>query len=461
MPSLLEAIDKKYGRDEEDDFGVDHLPIAIYVPKKSPRNCIPSLLVLNDCDIESAGDEQELKSKCHSVEDLDLAQNKLSRWREIFGILTQMPRVRFVNLSFNNLQEELSTVQTDPFPFLKNLVLNGTHIDWASVRKLLRLLPNLEELHLSLNGYNSIDLDEMVSETEVKTMQHNSVKKLHFTGNPITSWSEVCKLGTAFCNLESLVLAKCPLRSLERVSSGSGSTSSDSDDCQSGRSESECESSPRVESPHNRFRHLRFLNLNGTLLASWDDVDRLSRFPALNCLRIQNCPLFEFPQEYTEHERRQLLIARLPNVHTLNGGGLIDEEEREDAERAFIRYYMDKPESDRPERYNDLVAIHGKLDPLVQIDLSPEKRVKVKLTCGETSEVRSIVVYQTVQELKQKLEAFANIPVAKMRLFYVDQDMKAIMGPEEMRFPNKQLYSYNLCSGDEIIIDSKLRAGNN
>jgi len=56
------------------------------------------------------------------------------------------------------------------------------------------------------------------------------------------------------------------------------------------------------------------------------------------------------PREYTEHERRQLLIARLPNVETLNGGGVISSQEREDAERAFIRYYMDKPEADRPER---------------------------------------------------------------------------------------------------------------
>ena len=57
------------------------------------------------------------------------------------------------------------------------------------------------------------------------------------------------------------------------------------------------------------------------------------------------------PREYTEHERRQLLIARLPNVETLNGGGVISSQEREDAERAFIRYYMDKPEADRPERW--------------------------------------------------------------------------------------------------------------
>ena len=37
-------------------------------------------------------------------------------------------------------------------------------------------------------------------------------------------------------------------------------------------------------------------------------------------------------------------------MSTLNGGGEIGVEEREDAERAFIRYYMDKSESDRPER---------------------------------------------------------------------------------------------------------------
>lgn len=88
------------------------------------------------------------------------------------------------------------------------------------------------------------------------------------------------------------------------------------------------------------------------------------------------------------------MIARLPYIQTLNGGGVITAEEREDAERAFIRYYMDRPESDRPERYNELVAIHGKLDLLVNIDLRPEKRVKVTFTYGDTSEVRSVDVYR-------------------------------------------------------------------
>lgn len=48
-----------------------------------------------------------------------------------------------------------------------------------------------------------------------------------------------------------------------------------------------------------------------------------------------------------------------------------------------------------------------------------------------------------------------NIPAAKMRLFYVDQDLRDIQGPEEMKYPHKQLYSYNISTGDEIIIDQK------
>lgn len=62
---------------------------------------------------------------------------------------------------------------------------------------------------------------------------------------------------------------------------------------------------------------------------------------------------------------------------------------------------------------------------------------------------------RTVVDLKNRLERMVNIPAAKMRLFYVDQDLRDIQGPEEMKYPHKQLYSYNISTGDEIIIDQK------
>lgn len=52
-------------------------------------------------------------------------------------------------------------------------------------------------------------------------------------------------------------------------------------------------SETQSDSAHSSFRHLKFLNLNNTLLSTWDDIDSLARFPALQCLRVLGCPLFE------------------------------------------------------------------------------------------------------------------------------------------------------------------------
>ncbi|KAL5244492.1 hypothetical protein ACI65C_011902 [Semiaphis heraclei] len=455
MPSLLEAIVEKYECFEDDTF--DQMPIAIYVPRKNPRNMIPNLLVLNDCDIDSAGQESDLRDKCQGVEELDLAQNCLSRWSEIFKILHIMPRLKFANLSFNNLSSDINSAvevcddTEETYPCLKSIVLNSTNITWRSFRHILKRIPMVEEIHLSMNNYDVIDLDD---DDNCQHIQMPSVKRLHFTGNPVSTWSEVCKLGRAFPNLESLVLAECPLQSLM--------TPPPSPDTHLGllsypRQGSEfCNMT--LDSPHDAFRHLRFLNLNRTLIRTWDDVDILGRFPALRYLRIQGCPIFEENserQEYTEHERRQLLIARLTCIQTLNGGAEITADDREDAERFLIRYYMDKPENERPERYYELVQIHGKLDPLVNIDLTPESKVQVKIICGDKCEQHILDVYQTVNELKQKLEKFSCIPAHRMRVFYMDQHVCSVIGPEEMKFPNKRLYSYNIIKGDQIIVDSK------
>ncbi|XP_041981156.1 tubulin-specific chaperone cofactor E-like protein isoform X2 [Aricia agestis] len=452
MPTLLEALERKYGAKGEANPSIDDMPVAIFVPKRSPRLSVPTLLVLNDCDIDRAGDAIALADKCADVVELDIAKNKLSDWEEVFAILEQTPRVRFLNLSFNRLTAQLQAAQAlqPRWDSLSNLVLNSTYVGWQSVHGLLKALPALEELHLSLNEYSHINLsgkdvnEKDVCETcsrlnaDVQEPVHKQLKKLHFSGNPVSSWREISKLGYAFPNLETLLVNECPITTLEP------------DPCE------KCDDSNGNKECHDAFPHLRFLNLNNTGLATWDEVDRLAKFPALKNLRVQGWPLWE-RFESTEHERRLLLVARLPHIRTLNGGGAVPPEERDAAERAFIRYYMEKAEADRPDRYWELVGIHGKLDPLVSVDLRPEKRVQITFTCGDVSEVRTVDVYRTVSDLKTRLERLAGFPASKMRLFYVDQELRDSQGPEEMKIPSKQLYSYNIRSGDEIIIDSKLK----
>lgn len=480
MPTLLEALEEKYGLTDQKEK-LDETLVSIFVPKLPPRLSVPELLILNDCDIDKAGEPEDLRRKCCTVKELDLAQNKLEKWDEVFEILSHMPRVEFVNLSLNRLGGPVEVPQPCRMNRLRSLVLNNTKLEWYGVESLLQMLPVLEELHLSLNEYTHVLLDTVTGDNEKsnltraisidgkachcqqdnsqekpqsshilrrnlsegsiykKTDAHTGVRKLHLTGNHISDWAEICRVGRLFPNLEALVLADCPIKSLHPLENDEDQSSSTS--TQSAKS-------------HEHFKSLTLLNLSNAKIDSWDDIDRIAQFPALKNLRVQCWPLWD-KCDSTEHERRQLLIARLPKIEILNGGDVIGSVEREDAERSFIRYYLDKPESDRPERYFELVAVHGKLDPLINIDLRPERRVKITFTYGESSEERTVDVYRTVVDLKSRLERIIGLPASKMRLFYVDQDLRDLQGLEEMKYPHKRLYSYNIRSGDEIIIDQK------
>ena len=74
----------------------------------------------------------------------------------------------------------------------------------------------------------------------------------------------------------------------------------------------------------------------------------------LSPLENQEQLYFFWFKEIAEKQRRQQLISRLPNIQCLNGTP-ISESEREDAERAFLRLYMDCDE--KPSRWeNKLIS---------------------------------------------------------------------------------------------------------
>ncbi|GFQ75466.1 tubulin-specific chaperone cofactor E-like protein [Trichonephila clavata] len=185
------------------------------------------------------------------------------------------------------------------------------------------------------------------------------------------------------------------------------------------------------------------------LLNDWKDIDRLNHFKKLEDIRLQGIPVLD---ALSELERRQHLIAYLPSVIRLNGSAIL-QKEREDSERAFIRFFLS--EDERPKRFYELEAIHGKLDPLVDVDLSPKKTAQVFVHFCEEQSTLTVNLQQSVQELKATLSDKFGLRPAKMRLFYIDQDMKEFCGPDELRYNNRKLYSYQIRDGDEFLIDSK------
>lgn len=410
--TFVQVLSEKYNP-ENFPYGQGVGVVVLPRPPGSPvkdRLFLPSALVLNDSGISKAGDRQDIAASCAHVVELDLSHNQLNDWGEIGTIVSSIPHLDFLNLSMN----PLSGVQLEPnmaevFSRVRRLVLINTQVSWDTVHTLTQHTPELEELFLCLNGYNS------VSESQTPCP---SLRLLQITDNQLQDWAEVRKFGLLYPNLSTLVLAN---NSVDSV----GDTK---------------------ETLEHLFPNLRSINLNNSGLSKWIDIERLSFFPKLVEVKAKGIPLL---QSYSTEERRSLLLAQLPSVMVLNGGA-VSNGEREDAERFFIRYYQDCPEQERPERYRILVSKYGHLAPLAEVDLRP-RLTMVVVRWGDRVETVSLRLEQTVGDLKKHLKGLLQLPNG-MRLFYIDREMCSIFGPEELKCGTRALHSYGIRDGDEILV---------
>jgi len=421
MVTLQESIEEKYGEkeNEAEDFG---FIVFVSCSPEAKAGMFPPLMTLNDYNIETFGDFSDLGSKVRHVRELDLTDNLLSDWSEILNILSCLKSLTFLNLSNNLLSDPLDEEQNEikekldnsNFP-MRKLVLNGNNVPWSVVICLTKNMTKLDELHLSANN---------LANPGNLSIENENLKHLFLSCNPISDFDSVSLNLLSRCSsLQFLSLADCPIGSF-----------------------------PHLSDIENIPSGLHSLNVSTTKINNWLEVEKLRKFPGLNDLKIQGCP---FLDELNRKEKRMMLVARLPNVTVLNGGDMITKLEREDAERAFIRYFLDTPEEQRPSRWQELVDIHGLLDPLVNIDLSPDMNIKVCIYFKDQCREEHISVRQTVKQFKQTLHSYFGLPPANMRLWYYDQEMTKIAGPEEMKFANKELYTYNVIEGDYFVIDEK------
>ncbi|ETE64782.1 Tubulin-specific chaperone cofactor E-like protein, partial [Ophiophagus hannah] len=436
-----------------------HVPAT---PQGSPmkdRLNLPSVLVLNSCGITCAGDEKEIAAFCAHVSELDLSDNKLEDWHEVSKIVSNVPHLEFLNLSSNPLNlSVLERKYAGSFSGVRKLVLNNSKASWETVHTILQELPDLEELFLCLNDYNTVSCSPACC---------NSLKLLHITDNNLKDWTEIRKLGIMFPSLDTLVLANNSLSTIE-----------DSED-----------------SLARLFPNLRSISLHKSAfpffkagLHSWEDVDKLNSFPKLEEVRLLGIPLL---QPYTNEERRKLVIARLPSITKLNGSVIMDGE-REDSERFFIRYYMDFPQEEAPFRakhsspfsehsasvkagfVRDAGRNRGRfirppplppkilqtdrgsaLEKLAVVDLTPQSSAKVEVHFKDQVKEMNIRLDQTVAELKKELKTVVQLPISSMLVTYFDNEDP--FGPEELKYNSRALHSYGIRDGDKIYVDSKAK----
>lgn len=225
------------------------------------------------------------------------------------------------------------------FESIKALALNNTGCQWRVVCSILSRMPNLEELHLSLNNYERIDLDPN------QEFRHASLKRLYLCNNPkLTDWQELNKLLIAFPSLESLSIADCNISQI-----------------------------PENLAESREWRKICGLNINGWPIKEWPVIERLNELPSLIDLRCRNLEILSNISEPRDH-----LIARLPNLRRLNGSEI---EERDQAEKAFLRFFVTNSHLERPRRFHELIQVHGLVDAQVDVDvdLSPPSQANVRV----------------------------------------------------------------------------------
>lgn len=226
------------------------------------------------------------------------------------------------------------------------------------------------------------------------------------------------KIGKMFPNLETMIMMENPLLNVERTNKDDKS-----------------------------FLCLKCLSLTKTNLASWEHIENLRKFASLKEVKLLGISLLS---TYESDEARRLLVARLPNIVCLNGTP-VTSTEREQAERHFIRKFQTSNQP--PARYHELVSVHGKLDPLAEVNMDLRDdcvNVLVHIT-DRTPRFQSISLQKTTSQFRKHMANMLLVNVSQISLYY--EDNLTMQGCQRMIYKNRPLYRYGIKEGDEIYVD--------
>lgn len=600
--TFLEALREKYIKVQ--DVKTQGYVIVFHGRPKTDNDEAELAYLRNVClcnyNISSAGLESStLVDLCPNVVDLDLSNNLLESWEEILPVISQLPRLNYLNLARNKIKNNKSYLQEwkKPLPEVQNLVLNGTQMKWGDVLRLAKMLPQLKELHICGNGYIHLP------DTTFRTLQ--GLECLRLNNNRIESWQEIWKL-RYLSQLKTLILSGNPLLDLffndndldpscacfchhddneafrddrsggdnlktdvndinivisesnqsrnfaeistqdengnmsypedalieewcqkileeviselvqERYSAlknqnwshqeenhrnnvnsnneGNNNTaksintrnqntknkienlkagsyffltsSTEEPNKRSNSESSECECyCNRDDLPDSGFPILESLCVSETNIGKWRHLSALNAFPSLKSLRIKDIKL---GSKLSLEDRRKLFIASLPKIQILNGSE-VTTSEREKSERHFLRYFLDK--KSKPECYQDLERKHGKISPLVDIDIGAGFQEWATLDfiyCGQKVLTEAVRVREPVGKLRlliaERLCLYASLKCIRMYHkscgpYHRETDDGEIAF-DELFLDSLPMSRFDIMEGDEIHIDADLQVWN-
>jgi Leucine-rich repeat (LRR) protein len=429
--SFMETFRKRYENSPIEEQVIDGGKVVEFVGMDKLFNKISHFdsldnVVLSETLLNGAGNEDEIGRTCPNITYLNLNQTLLSSWIEIAKIINQLPQLTSLSLSKNRL-----TIPPDPsslmpsFVTITQLKLAKSNLQWDDLCSVLLMMTKLKMLDLSKNNISQLSSKDGTSQC----IFPRSLEVLDIEDNQLTDWEDVLILG-ALPVLKVLWLGGNKLT--------------------------------RVELSAGLFPSLTTLSLKDNRIQSWSDVSHLSQLDHLEHLKLTDNP---FMEGETVFNRRQLIIARLPQIGLLNGSTIF-EKERVQSERFYIKKYLQQWKQRNSNidqfklvhpQYERLVGIYGVPDEEVSSVPSALKNRLINVSIeseGHPSLPKKLPDTMTVQKLKAMIQRLIKIDTTEQILYYKHpRDLNHVV---ELEDDMKQLSFYSVESDGIVEIKTKL-----
>ncbi|CAJ0561039.1 unnamed protein product, partial [Mesorhabditis spiculigera] len=338
--------------------------------------------------------------------ELNLHNNLLHRWKDVFDIVNYFPNLRELILRQNAMENVDRVDAFADYPDVKapvfHLVLNYCGVSETTITAVLSKFPAVTDLYASGNCLTSFNPGGCGKNLRLVDLEHN----------PITSFASIDS-ANAITGLDSLSLMNC--RVSEVALSG-------------------------------RFPNLKTLYLKGNPLNEWSAINALSSLKSLSTLFISSA---NFTAE-NGMDVREVLIAKLPTITMLNRGD-VSVVERRSAEMRFVNRYSQLAEALKAPHEADLkrlIAIHG--EPIKETVKKGISVIRVKLIYEGKMVERPVPASITVAKLQEIAARVFSLDPSGVTLF-VEKEGRT---PDELSILARQLSFYSIEAGDTIRIDA-------
>ena len=257
-------------------------------------------------------EKKELVQQLGHVVELDLAGNLLCDWEDVLEIWRVFHHLTWISLASNRILDfspsTRNSIAVGEFPKITVLNLNKCGIgSFDTIVTLDQMCPNLQELCVGYSDLSDIHKGDD-SDQDVEALERFAhLKLLDCSSCKLSSWNLQIRKFRSLPQLETLILSDNPLPNITYMQF------------------------PTNE-PSSEFNTLSHLQIAGTFISAWNELEALSNFTQLQSLRFRNCPLTD---QLGTGEARAGIIARLPQLTSVNASP-ISIKERVEAERRYV-----------------------------------------------------------------------------------------------------------------------------